>query len=58
LDVLDAATQRNELDWTDRYDPVLRTISDEPRFQALFADLDRKIDALRAELGMPPAELR
>jgi TolB-like protein len=57
LDVLEAAFRRNEIGWTGRYDPILRTLSDEPRFQALFAELDGRIDALRAELGMGPAEL-
>jgi hypothetical protein len=57
LDVLEAAYDRNELDWTDRYDPILRTLSEEPRFRALFEEVDRSIDALRAEVGMPPATL-
>ena len=57
LDVLEAAYDRNEMDWTDRYDPILRTLSEEPRFRALFEEVDRSIDALRAEVGMPPATL-
>jgi len=57
LDVLEAAYDRNELDWTDRYDPILRTLSEEPRFRTLFEEVDRSIDALRAEVGMPPATL-
>ena len=57
LDVLEAAYQREEFDWNDRYDPILRTIGDQPRFQALSDEIDRGIDELRAELGMPPAEL-
>jgi hypothetical protein len=57
LDVMDAAFQRNELHWTTRYDPILRSLSDTPRFQALFEEIDRDIDVLRAELGMPPAEI-
>jgi len=57
LDVLEAAFRRNELGWSDRYDPILRTLSEEPRFRALFEEIDRDIDTLRDELGMPPAEL-
>ena len=57
LDVLEAALERNELSWADRYDPILRTLDDEPRFRALFAEVDQRIDALRAELGLPPATI-
>jgi TolB-like protein/Tfp pilus assembly protein PilF len=57
LDVLEAAHERDELSWLARYDPVLRTIADESRFQALFKSIDDEIDAMRAELGMPPAAL-
>jgi len=57
LDVLEAAHERKELGWTDRYDPILRTLAHEPRFQALFKSIDDEIDAMRAELGMPPASL-
>ena len=55
LDVLEAASQRNELFWANRYSAIIRTLSDEPRFQALFGQIDQQVDALRAELGMPPA---
>jgi TolB-like protein len=54
---LEAAYEREELSWMDRYDPVLRTLSNDPRFTALFDKLDDDIDALRAELGMPPSTL-
>lgn len=57
LDVLEAAVGRNELAWNYRYDPIVRTLNDEPRFIALNEKVDRRIDALRAELGMPPAEI-
>jgi len=57
LDVLEAAYERNELFWTVRNDPVLRTLAGEPRFQALFRKVDEEIDAMRAQLGMPPAVL-
>ncbi len=57
LDVLEAAHARHELDWTDRYQPIVRDLADEPRFTELFARIDAEIDALRAELGMPPAEM-
>jgi TolB-like protein/tetratricopeptide (TPR) repeat protein len=54
---LEAAYERGELSWLDRNDPILRTLSDDPRFTALFDKLDNDIDALRAELGMPPSTL-
>jgi len=56
--MLAAALERNELEWTARWDPVVSTLSDDPRFTTLFAKVDADIDALRAELGMPPAKLR
>ena len=57
LDVLEKAVRRGELGWQSRYDVLLRTLADEPRFIALYEQVDNKIDALRAELGMPPAEI-
>lgn len=54
---LEAAYERGELNWMHRNDPILRTLSDDPRFTALFDKLDDDIDALRAELGMPPSTL-
>ena len=56
LDLLETAVRRRELDWQSRYDPVVRTLGDETRFAALFEEGDRRIDSLRAGLGMPPAE--
>ena len=55
VQVLDDARVRNELGWPSRFDPILRTLGDDPGFQAVFSSLDSEIDALRAELGMPPA---
>jgi TolB-like protein len=57
LAVLEKAASRNEISWTDRNDPILRTLGDKPRFAAIFADMDKRIDDLRAELGMPPSPL-
>lgn len=57
LDVLEDAVRRGELGWQSRYDALVRTLGDEPRFVALYEEVDRRIDALRAELGMPPAEI-
>jgi TolB-like protein len=54
---LEAAYEREELWWTDRYDPILRTLSDNPRFKTVFGKIDSEIDEMRAELGMPPATL-
>ena len=58
LDVMESALDRREVSWTLRYDPILRTLADEARFQALFKNIDDEIDAMRAELGMPPATLQ
>ena len=57
LNVLETAVRRGELGWQSRYDVLVRTLGDEPRFVALYEEVDRKIDALRAELGMPPADI-
>jgi len=57
IDVLEQATERFELDWAVRYDPIIFTLSDHPRFVALFDSIDLKIDSLRNELGMPPASI-
>jgi TolB-like protein/Flp pilus assembly protein TadD len=57
LDVLEDAVRRGELGWRSRYDVLVRTLEDEPRFVALYEEVDRRIDALRAELGMAPAEI-
>lgn len=56
LDVLEGAYARRELSWTDRYEPIVRNLQGQPRFDELFATLDARIDALRAGLGLPPAE--
>ena len=57
LTVLETAVRRGELGWQSRYDVLVRTLGDEPRFVALYEEVDRRIDALRAELGMPPADI-
>ena len=58
LQVLEDAAARNEVGWNDRWEPILRTLADEPRFRAVFASIDEQIDGVRAELGMPPAKYR
>jgi len=58
LDVMESALDRREVGWTFRYDPILRTLAEEARFQALFKSIDDEIDAMRAELDMPPATRR
>ncbi len=35
------------------YDPVIRSINDEPDFQLLYQRVDDEIDAFRQQLGMP-----
>ena len=57
IDVLERAIARFELSWAVRYDPVVATLNEHPRFVALFEAVDRRIDSLREELGMPPATL-
>ena len=57
LNVLETAVRRGELGWQSRYDVLVRTLGDEPRFVALYEEVDGRIDALRAELGMPPADI-
>lgn len=57
LDVLEQAVERFELDWAVQHDPIISTLNNHPRFVALFEAIDRKIESLRAELGMPPASI-
>ncbi len=57
LDVLEGAVKRYELDWWVRHDPIISTLSEHPRFVTLFESIDRNIEALRDELGMPPASI-
>lgn len=57
LNVLETAVRRGELGWQSRYDVLVRTLDDNPRFVELYEEVDRKVDALRAELGMPPADI-
>ena len=57
LDVLESAVERFELYWEVRYDPIISTLSSHPRFVALFDSIDRNIESLRDELGMPPASI-
>jgi len=55
LDVLEKSLESRELSWRVFADPVLRSLSDEPRFIAMRERLDAFIDAERAKLGWPPA---
>jgi len=55
LDILDKSLEKQELSWRIFADPVLRSLSDEPRFVAMRERLDAFIDAERAKLGWPPA---
>jgi len=57
LDVLEQAIQRSELSWEVQHDPIISTLSEHPRFVAIFDSLDRRIESLRNELGMPPASI-
>jgi TolB-like protein len=55
LDALEKRLEAQELSWRVFADPVLRSLSDEPRFVAMRERLDAFIDAERAKLGWPPA---
>jgi TolB-like protein/Tfp pilus assembly protein PilF len=57
LSLLEQAIERFELDWRVQHDPIISTLSEHPRYVALFESLDRNIETLRAELGMPPASI-
>ena len=55
LDTLERGAQAGELTWANFADPVLRSLSDEPRYVAIKKRLDTFIDSERAKLGWPPA---
>jgi hypothetical protein len=55
LDALEKRLEAQDLDWRVFADPVLRSLSDEPRFVAMRERLDAFIDAERAKLGWPQA---
>ena len=55
LDTLEKGVELRDIGWTSLADPVLHSLSDEPRFIALEKNLDAFIDAERAKLGWPPA---
>lgn len=53
LKVLIGAHERQSLEWTTRFDPILQTLSDEPEFIKLFQAIDNEIDQRRQVLGLP-----
>jgi len=55
LDALERGAEAGELTWSVFADPVLRSLSKEPRYVALKKRLDTFIDSERAKLGWPPA---
>jgi len=55
LDALEKRLEAQDLDWRVFADPVLPSLSDEPRFVAMRERLDAFIDAERAKLGWPQA---
>jgi len=55
LDTLEKGADAGELTWSDFADPVLRSLSKEPRYVAIKKRLDTFIDSERAKLGWPPA---
>lgn len=52
IEVLKHAYERQSLEWTDRFDPILQTLSDEPEFTKLFQVLEDEIAQRRQVLGL------
>lgn len=57
IEVLEQGVERFELPWSVQNDPIISTLSDHPGFVTLFESIDRRIESLRKELGMPPASI-
>jgi TolB-like protein len=57
LDSLEAAMVRNEVDFSLFADPVLRSLTGNPRFERLRSDLEAHVNAEREKLGWPAASL-
>gem|GEM_PF-712200 len=57
LDVYAQALDRRDIVWSDRFDPVIRTLARNPEFEELNARVDAEINAERAKLGWPPTEV-
>jgi len=57
IDILEQGIERFELSWKVQHDPIIAMLSDNPGFVALFESIDRRIESLRKELGMPPASI-
>ena len=57
IEVLEQGVERYEFFWNVQHDPIISTLSDNPEFVALFESIDRRIESLRKELGMPPASI-
>ncbi len=57
LDTLEAAMARHDIGFSLFADPVLRSLSGDPRFEKIRDDLTTHVNAERAKLGWPPATL-
>jgi len=57
IDTYARALDRREMSWNDRYDPVIRTLADQPQMVELNARIDEQINADRARLGWPPTQV-
>jgi len=57
LSVLEDAWARNELEFSNFGDPVLRSLAGEARFEALRSELTAHVNAEREKLGWPPVVL-
>jgi len=57
LDVYAQALDRRDIIWSDRFDPVIRTLAGNPEFEELNIRVDAEINAERAKLGWPPTEV-
>jgi hypothetical protein len=53
---LEAFRQINQLQWQQKRLPVYMNLRDNPKFLAVFDQLDAHINAERAKLDWPPAE--
>jgi hypothetical protein len=57
LDVYAQALDRRDIVWSDRFDPIIRTLAGNPEFEELNARVNAEINAERAKLGWPPTEV-
>lgn len=54
LTLMEGLAEQERLAWYSRFDPILQTMKDEPRFQAVYRVIDEKINARRVQFSLPP----